>query len=493
MSMGYGNYSTNAGFDIGFLPQSIAIGIFILMCILAMVAIYVTTRQSNLSLLTSKFLIYFSTLKRYVQVISIKHDIKREYISFGIPLIIGIIVIIAALATGHTFLPKEEGSSDDSNARKIAYQQMVEQLEASGNETDISSLPLSDETESKSKDDMDHFVIFATLIAIIPYSIDTFFQKRRFRSKEKAFSEFLYKLSELMRGGIDPVKGVIILSRTDLGPITNEIRNAAASMVLGNSFEDSMNRIADDIKSKLIKKYVDIVVQAAYTGGDVADLMFRTSEDMRTVINIDREKEASLQQYIIIFYLAQGIIVMLTYILSGSLLPMIQGIGLELMGGEGLNDINFQQGFFHMLCLNGFFGGIIIGQISEGEPKHGLKHAAILIIFSYLASTSLILPTADLINEMNVELVSGGNQEVVIGGLPVNEPLIFQVTDADGNPVGDIFVEASISPSGIVQGAATSENGQVSIVPVIGNEPGTYIVTVTAGNSKATGTIRYVN
>jgi flagellar protein FlaJ len=290
-----------------------------------------------------------------------------------------------------------------------------------------------------------------------------------------------------MRGGIDPVKGFINLSKTNLGAISSHAQDAASSMVLGKSFDESMHRMSDSMKSRLVSRYIDVVVQAAYTGGNVADLLFRTSEDMRSVIAIQREKEANLKQYIVIFYLAQGIIVMLTYILSTSLLPLIQGVGMEMLGGAGLSDIDFERGFFHMIIINALFGGLIVGQITEGEIKHGFKHSAILIALSYVACVTLLLPAG--VGSTYMVTVASGDAQEVMGGIPLQQPIIFNVTDADGNPAAGTFVKMTITPSGVITSSMTKDDGTVTVSPVPGSTAGTYVVTATAGESKGTATI----
>ena len=99
---------------------------------------------------------------------------------------------------------------------------------------------------------LDEIMVFALIIAILPYAIDITLQKRGARKKEELYTEFLFKLSELMRGGLDPIKAVKELSKTDLGVLTPHIRIASTSMTFGKSFEESMKAMAKSLHSDLI-------------------------------------------------------------------------------------------------------------------------------------------------------------------------------------------------------------------------------------------------
>ena len=40
--------------------------------------------------------------------------------------------------------------------------------------------------------------------------------------------------------------------------------------------------------------------------------------------------------------------------------------------------------FLYLLLVQGFFSGLAIGKLSEGNIKSGLKHSFLLIVFSFL-------------------------------------------------------------------------------------------------------------
>ena len=324
---------------------------------------------------------------------------------------------------------------------------------------------------------LDEVLVIAVLIAITPYAIDITLQKRNIRRKEEIYTEFLFKLSELMRGGLDPIKSVKELSKTDLGLLTPHVRIAATSMTYGKSFEESMKAMAKSLHSEMITRYTALVVQASYSGGAVADLILKASEDMRNIIAIEREKEGNLSQYVMIFYFAQGIIVFIIYTLSTSLLPFVEQLGSTNILGKDQRDcgLDFSRGFFHMIMINSFFGGLIIGKISEGDARYGLKHAVVLMAAGYIACALFILPppAGPPAQAFNITPVSPDIYQGV-AELPLKDPIQFQLTDPSGNPVNSTVVQFSIIPDGNVTPTSdtSDKNGIVSVRAILGVHTG---------------------
>lgn len=411
-------------------------------------------------------------MKQYIERIRIKYNIRREYFTVLLPVLIAVLLVFTSILLGYGMV---EQKSTAENDRLEKYEEIVREIVG---EKGVEELP-----KEEKKTGLDHIIVFATLIAIIPYSMDTSLQKRRRKKKEELFTEFLFKLSELMRGGLDPVKAVIELSKSDLGGLTPHVRLAATAMTLGKSFEEAMKAMADSLESELISRYTHLVIQASYTGGAVSDLILKASEDMRSIIGIEREKEGNLKPYTIIFYFAQAIIVLLTYILSTSLLPYLKGIGAEMLFGRAeIADINFEQGFFHLIMINAFLGGIIIGKITEGSSKHGFKHAAILMVACYLACIFFVLPTPLIAEEVTIEIISGDGQEGFVG-LPLEGPIVFKIYDLEGNPKSGVYVEFSITPGGMVKPSflKTDKGGLASVKVTLGEEAGIYVIEAKVG------------
>jgi flagellar protein FlaJ len=434
-------------------------------------------------------------LHEIIERIRIKYNPPRELFTIAIPVAIALLVVLSAFLMGYTLrtTEKQQTTATASSAKEQALQAYLAQM--NGNTTGTSSA--SPATPAAPTMGLDEVMVFALLIAIIPYAIDITIQKRAVRKKEELYTEFLFKLSELMRGGLDPIKAVKELSKTDLGVLTPHIRIASTSMTYGKSFEEAMKAMSKSLHSELITRYTMLVVQASYSGGAVADLILKASEDMRSIISIEREKEGNLHQYVMIFYFAQAIIIFIVYILTTSLLPFVAQIGAtQMFGKSDIGDIDFALGFFHMIILNSIFGGLIIGKISEGEARYGLKHVVVLVAVGYIACALFILPPPAVQTgpPINITVISGGDQPG-LQNLPLKDPIIFKITDSAGNPVNSTMVQFSISPGGSMSPTTdtSDDKGLVQVNAVMGADAGTYTIAAKANGMTITVPITVAN
>jgi archaeal flagellar protein FlaJ len=429
-------------------------------------------------------------LSELAERIRILYNPPREYFTIGLPVLLALLLVLGAALSGIAFQGTDKSAQSGDSEKVQKLKELMAQLDETANTSAEETASTTNAAANQQKTGLDEILVFAVIIAITPYAIDITLQKRTTRRKEELYTEFLFKLSELMRGGLDPIKSVKELSRSDMGILSPNIRIASTSMTYGKSFEDSMKSMARSLHSELIARYTTLVVQASYSGGSVADLILKASEDMRSIIGIEREKEGNLSQYVMIFYFAQGIIFFIILTLTTSLLPFIDQLGTSnpIGGSNQLAGVNFARGFFHLIMINSFFGGLIIGKIAEGDARHGLKHAAILMTAGYIACSLFILPPPVATDTLKIKItpVIEGNLEGY-PTLPLKDAVAFRVTDLDGNPLNKTAVQFSISPSGSVAPSTdtTDDNGIVKTKVTMGDITGNYRVTATSGTVSA--------
>ena len=305
---------------------------------------------------------------------------KREYFTVVIPLVIAALTIVLALFVVPTQLENGWGVEPGVNPEESA-----------------NVLPPNEERNTLP---VSHILIAtAVIIGLAPYGFDVYLQKRKRIRYEQDFSRFLFELAELLRGGLDPVAGVIELASSStpevykrMESLAPQIDHLAKQLQWGMTFEEGMYDLAKRLKSELITKYSDLVVRASRIGGQIGEVILQCSDDMEKTFMLEREKDAELREYITIIYIAQFTLVGLLVLLLKLVIPALQALSFETTGG-GLAwlgfairpvRINFPQSFFHLIMINGFASGIIGGVMSEGDALQGLKHTVILMAASLI-------------------------------------------------------------------------------------------------------------
>jgi flagellar protein FlaJ len=312
----------------------------------------------------------------------------------------GIVVIVAGIL--YVQYAKQE---------KILHPQIsvTENASTNGMSTNDGTVKQKQATPAEPRDDTDQVIVIAVLIMIIPYSMYTYVVTRRTRKYEEEFIDFLYELSELLRGGLDPISAMKEVGSPTLGSghslrsLTPHLQKAAMQIEWGVSFEDVISNMADSLKSSLVTKYSYLIVQAAKLGAINTSIILKCADDLEKNMQLRREKEAELKEYIIIIYASEFILIGLIYMLNSTLLPSIMDM-MSGFGGQagsamsfGLNmssDMNiekFRVAFFHTIMIGAFASGIIAGQLSEGKARHGLKHSVLLMVIGYIASLMFLI------------------------------------------------------------------------------------------------------
>jgi flagellar protein FlaJ len=320
--------------------------------------------------------------------IFIRHKIKREYLILLIPAFIAIMLIVVYMLPAGEKQQTIEYTPDDAPASA--------NINNSLNET-------AAKQSQGIKITLDQIIVFAVLITITPYSIDVYLDNRRKRRYEQEFIGFLYELSELLRGGLDPLNAITEIaspaleSEQSLNALAPHLKKASAQIAWGVSFENVISSMAESLKSPLISKYGYLIVQASKLGAISPSIILKAADDLEKTLQLEREKEAELKEFIMIIYAAEAILIGIIYLLNNTLLPsildMVKGGSGAAFGisSIGMSIGTFKTGFFHVIMINAFASGIIAGQISEGKARHGLKHSVILMIVGYVVSLTFLL------------------------------------------------------------------------------------------------------
>lgn len=246
----------------------------------------------------------------------------------------------------------------------------------------------------------EYIFVIGVFIAILPYAIYSQVQRRKLAKYEQAFSQFLFELADALRGGLDPTKAIIELSRTESGILKHHIESAADNIKLGRPFEEVMQAMAKPIKSELVKRYAGLIGDIAKIGGEPAQVIHRAAKDMDDFIKVGEERRRQLASQASIIYIAFGVLLIVVYQLL-TMASEMTSFDLSMMDSELVTITTtsapkmpmplMKQRFLDMLLINSLGTGTIIGSFIDGHIKFGLIHSVLLTTLSIIFFVTVIL------------------------------------------------------------------------------------------------------
>ncbi len=277
-------------------------------------------------------------------------------------------------------------------------------------------------------------IILGLITSILPYGVISFMKNRAIREVEDEFPQFLQDLAESKRGGMTMIQAFESSKNTDYGRLDSEIEQIYNELTWGIPFPEVMERFSKRMEdSSVIQESISILLQSFRSGGDITKTIESIAEDSADLKEVIQEKNAKIKQQIfimyIIYFLFLGISVGLYMMLAQLLGLGDPGEGAlqntEIIGGQQIDycggDIFFAQplcaiaeifGFvpgdlesfaseraqeyrygamayyksllFTMIMVQGMCTGAVAGQIGEGSPTAGIKHALIMIPIAFV-------------------------------------------------------------------------------------------------------------
>jgi len=289
-------------------------------------------------------------------------------------------------------------------------------------------------------------LIFGLIVSVLPFTGYSFLKNRAVREIEDQFPSFLNDLAESKRGGMTLIRALESARESDYGRLNNEIEKVHNQMTWGVPFPEVMQRFSRRMgDSSVVQESLSIIIQSFQSGGNITDTIDSVAEDAEQLRDVIQEKDAQLKQQLVIMYVIFFLFIGITvgiYFLLGQLLGLgstdpgaLSGIGEVIGSGGGNTDVNFCNGqiatakpfcatarifgfvpsdvsltseeaeersygnmayykslLFLMLMIQGLCTAAVAGQIKEGSPSGGVKHAIIMLPVALVVYILVVAP-----------------------------------------------------------------------------------------------------
>lgn len=280
--------------------------------------------------------------------------------------------------------------------------------------------------------------ILGLLTGVLPYGFISFLKNRAIREMENEFPAFLKDLAESKKGGMTIIQAFESSKETDYGRLNHEIEKIHNQLTWGIPFPEVMERFSNRMDdSAVIQELISILLQSFRSGGDITKTVEAIAEDASRLKEAIQEKNSQIKQQIFIMYIIYFLFIGITI---GVYSMLVQLLGLGLAEEGALENLQFMPGaggggitnfcgdrismskplcetakifgfipgnitdftsqyatqysygnmayykslLFMMLMVQGICTGAVAGQISEGTPTAGIKHATIMLPVAFV-------------------------------------------------------------------------------------------------------------
>ncbi|MEK6873336.1 MAG: type II secretion system F family protein [Nanoarchaeota archaeon] len=236
------------------------------------------------------------------------------------------------------------------------------------------------------------------LTIILPFILSSAGQTKEEREKDEKFLEFSRTLVESVSSGTPISKSIINMKNKNFGSLTPHVQKLANQIELGIPIQRALETFAYDTRSKTILRAITLIREADKTGGNINVILESVAKSIAEIEKLKAERRSAISSIVTEGYIIFFIFIVIMVVVEVQILPLtanIAGIssssggfeGLNLGGKSSFNPNEFSIAFLSLLIVQGLFAGLIIGKLSEGRIKAGIKHSFIMVALAILIST----------------------------------------------------------------------------------------------------------
>jgi flagellar protein FlaJ len=318
------------------------------------------------------------------------------------------------------------------------------------------------------------FGVITTIMSIaIPTFLFEYFSFSKSKKMEARFPDFLRDLSESMRAGMTIPQAIYNSTKTDYGPLSEEIKKLNYMISWGVPFPEAIKTMRKKLRyTPYIDRGLSIILQSYYSGGDIAATTESIADATTSLQNVEKDRESILREQVIIVYVIHLIFIGIVVAMYSVLIPMMSA---QPTGGEGFISFGtppsyayFKTLFFMTIIIQSISNSLVAGETMESSILAGFKHMAIMVPSSLIIYMIFIYPVRFDVNFSVLE------KEVSVGGTVS----IYGNIKFEGNPAEDARVEVYLGDSYVYTSA--DDKGDFTIEIDAPLEKGIYEVTIKA-------------
>ncbi|VVC03494.1 Type II secretion system (T2SS), protein F [Candidatus Bilamarchaeum dharawalense] len=223
---------------------------------------------------------------------------------------------------------------------------------------------------------------------------------------EAILPDFLSLVASNIKAGMTLDQAMWYSAKPEFGLLSQEVKALIKSSYSGESLEDTLDRLGERFDSKIFKRTLLLLKQATATGGELTEVLERTSEDVRNTIIMKKEIAASLVLYEIFVLFAAIVGTPFLFAVASKLVAVFEKIaplasstgGGSTAGAGGVftvfSNMKFagpvisSSDFFWFsiptILVTALISSFMVSVIRTGSKSQGMQYFPFVLVLSYL-------------------------------------------------------------------------------------------------------------
>ncbi len=239
------------------------------------------------------------------------------------------------------------------------------------------------------------FIGFFFLFQILIYFLLVLRADAKAKFVEGVLPDVLQLMASNLRAGLTTDKALLLAARPEFGPFQEEINQVGKEITLGKNIDEALLAMGKKTRSERLSKTVALITSGLKSGGELAPLLEQTAKNLRQERLVDSRIRANVMMYVIFIFIAVCFGAPLLFGLSSFLVEVLtENLGaIELPETTtttlpiNFTEVNITADFVIMfsvifLVTSSVLGSLILGLISKGRERDGIKFMPVLIALS---------------------------------------------------------------------------------------------------------------
>jgi len=249
------------------------------------------------------------------------------------------------------------------------------------------------------------FLITFLAFVVIVYLILKMKSESTGKFVESVLPDALRLVASNMKSGLTTERALFVAGRPEFGALQTELKNASKRISSGEKTEFALFGISEKINSIVLGKTIWLITQGIKSGGQIANLLFQLSDDLKNQYSLEQEIKSNISMYILLILFAAlfgapllfGVSTFIVEVLTNQLsnTPTI-----DLGSIQTSSKFNLIKGFatgnrelvstefilmfsMIMLVFTTLFSSLTIGVLNSGKETAGIRYMLPLLLGAF--------------------------------------------------------------------------------------------------------------